>query len=175
MPHYSEPKEIHYPSRKFHSSESAGPGHLTLMCPAGRQVSIANISGTLDHYGKLGRFTGIRRLIDGNKQVLLENYWQIIKLNWDAEYGDNHEEQNCLAVLDVCDDDGEPFVMFRYWGPSKGGYEEFVDVIGKKQSSTGRIVKLTPSERSRLGMDEGCSEIRKRAREARHQRRSEAF
>jgi hypothetical protein len=149
-PHYDWPSEIDYPHQ---TGAKDWPGHLTLSFPKDKDASLENLSGNIDHFGKKGKWDGVEQ-VKNWKGIEMANYWDIKLLRWEENYGDNEEEGNALQILEVCDDDGNLFVMFKYGGQGRRGEMEYLDMVGKKYKATGAAPQpLTQTERSRLGME----------------------
>ena len=127
--------------------------------PKGKKPTLQHLSGKLDHFGKKGQFTGLIQAKDSEKNVLM-NFWDIKKLDWDEDYGDNQQKGNCLLVLKVCDDEGNPFIKFKYIGPGGRFGDEFLDIVAKKQKDADTNKGLTDAERKRLGMDLYDAEVK---------------
>lgn len=142
-----------------------GPGYLTITCPSGKKPTLKNITGTVVHFGKEGRFSGIKRAKDPEKN-LLNNHWEFCSFHWKENYGDNQDEGNSILALDVSDDDGEPFVMFRYASPAPTlGYMWFLDIAAKKERRP-KDPGLSSAEMTRLGMQAEYPEVRAAAQAA---------
>ncbi|RDB23905.1 hypothetical protein Hypma_009263 [Hypsizygus marmoreus] len=165
---YEIPAEcFDYPSPVDYDRKGEPPGHLTLSIPAGSPPTPENLSGDVNHFGKLGTFTGLAPIrIESTGEEIL-NVWSIKSMQWEIDYGDNTEEGNELIVLDAKDDDGHPFIMFRY-GPATlhGGFDVYLEILAKrlKEGSTS-MVPLTDTEKSRWGIGISRSEIAQRAQE----------
>jgi hypothetical protein len=55
------------------------PGHdMTISCPAGKKATPADISGCIDHFGKIAKFTGL----EPAKPV---NFYLIKRLEWQTD------------------------------------------------------------------------------------------
>ncbi|KAJ7085740.1 hypothetical protein B0H15DRAFT_846183 [Mycena belliarum] len=135
------------------------PGSLIISCPVGKRATLKNIAGTVVHFGKEAQFSGIKRAKDQAKN-LLNNQWEFGSLKWKEDYGDNQEHGNCLIALDVSDEDGDPFVMFRYASPAAvGGHTSYLDIAAKKERGTDKY-GLSKAEMARLGMDSHYPDVR---------------
>ncbi|KAJ7709520.1 hypothetical protein B0H17DRAFT_1028208 [Mycena rosella] len=148
-PGVSEPMYVAYHES---AQDPQSPGYLTITCPAGKRPTLKNITGTIVHFGKEAQFSGIKRAKDRSKN-LVDNQWEFVSLKWKENYGDNQDHDNCLIALDVSDDDGDPFIMFRYASPAPlGGNTWFLDIAAKKERERDEN-GLSSAEMARLGMD----------------------
>ncbi|KAJ6531329.1 hypothetical protein B0H19DRAFT_1191291 [Mycena capillaripes] len=170
-PGSSDPQWISY-----HDSEDVGknsPGYLTITCPAGKKPTLKNITGTVVHFGKEGRFSGIKRAKDQEKN-LVNNHWDFCSFHWKENYGDNQDEGNSILALEVSDDNGEPFVMFRYASPAPLlGHMWFLDIAAKKERRPNDH-GLSTAEMARLGMQAEYPEVRAAAQAAASDEESES-
>ncbi|KAJ6453465.1 hypothetical protein C8R47DRAFT_1168024 [Mycena vitilis] len=167
-PGISEPNEIPY-----HADMKDGPGYLTITCPTGKKPTLKNITGTVVHFGKEARFSGIKRAKDQEKN-LLDNHWEFVSFKWKENYGDNLDDGNSILALEITDDDGEPFVMFRYASPAPlGGHTWYLDIAAKKERRKD-VYGLSGAERARLGMQAQYPEVRAAALAARMEEESES-
>ncbi|KAJ7047160.1 hypothetical protein C8F04DRAFT_221865 [Mycena alexandri] len=141
------------------------PGYLTIGCPSGKQPTLKNITGTVVHFGKEGRFSGIKRAKDRENKNLVNNHWEFVSFKWKENYGDNQDDGNSILALEVTDDTGEPFIMFRcaQSPPLKLGYMWYLDIAARKErrlNSTRNDSGLSHAEMARLGMQAHYPEIR---------------
>ncbi|KAJ6618800.1 hypothetical protein B0H10DRAFT_2028028 [Mycena sp. CBHHK59/15] len=154
-PGMSEPMGIAYHDP---AHDPRSPGYLTITCPPGKRATLKNISGTVVHFGKEARFSGLKRAKDADKKHV-DNQWEFVTLKWKEDYGDNQNGDNDLLALEVSDDGGEPFVMFRYASPGMMGHTWYLDIAAKKQRVKDEY-GLTSSEMERLGMQAQYPEIK---------------
>ncbi|KAJ6597269.1 hypothetical protein DFH09DRAFT_1134113 [Mycena vulgaris] len=154
-PGLSEPIYVAYNESARHPQS---PGYLTITCPAGKRPTLKNITGTIVHFGKEAQFSGIKRAKDRAKN-LVDNQWEFVSLKWKEDYGDNQDHDNSLLALEVSDDDGDPFVMFRYASPGMVGATWYLDIAAKKERKPG-VYGLSAAEMARLGMDAHYPEVR---------------
>ncbi|KAJ7286178.1 hypothetical protein C8J57DRAFT_1286950 [Mycena rebaudengoi] len=154
-PGVSDPQDVFYPKSVL---DPEGPGYLSITCPHGENATLENISGTVVHFGKEAQFSGLRCAKDRSNN-LLDNFWEFVEFKWKENYGDNLDHDNALLALGVCDDDGEPFVTFRYASPGRMG-NWYLDIAAKKQRNISDRCKLTTAEMERLGMEAQYPEVR---------------
>ncbi|KAJ7461460.1 hypothetical protein FB451DRAFT_1371199 [Mycena latifolia] len=155
-PGLAEPTYVAY-HESAHDAQS--PGYLTITCPAGKRPTLKNITGTIVHFGKEAQFSGIKRAKDEAKN-LVDNRWEFVSLKWKEDYGDNQDHDNSLIALDVSDDHGDPFIMFRYASPAAvGGNTWYLDIAAKKERKPDEYGLSTP-EMTRLGMEAQYPDVR---------------
>jgi hypothetical protein len=168
-PGISEPTDISYHANLRKES----PGYLNITCPAGKKPTLKNITGTVVHFGKEGRFSGIKRAKDQEKN-LVDNHWEFVSFKWKENYGDNQDDGNSILALEISDDDGEPFVMFRYASPAPLlGHMWYLDIAAKKERRP-KEYGLSTAEMARLGMRAQYPEVRAAALEAESNEESES-
>ncbi|KAF8211837.1 hypothetical protein K438DRAFT_1805437 [Mycena galopus ATCC 62051] len=173
-PGVSEPGEIVYPAN-VPAQES--PGFLTITCPGGKKPTLKNITGTVRLFGKEARFSGIKRAKDRDNKNLVDNHWEFVSFKWKENYGaECLDDGNSILALEISDDGGSPFVMFRYASPPpKSGHTWYLDVAAKKErpGQKQKGYALSTTEMTRLGMRAEYPEVRARALAAASREESE--
>ncbi|KAJ7137689.1 hypothetical protein C8R44DRAFT_335130 [Mycena epipterygia] len=158
-PGLSEPSYIPYHESARHPQS---PGYLNITCPVGKKPTLKNITdyitGTVVHFGKEARFSGIKRAKDREKN-LVDNHWEFVSLKWKEDYEDNQDDGHSLLALEVSDDDGDPFVMFRYASPGRLGHTWYLDIAAKKERRRDKY-GLSTAEMGRLGMEAHYPEVK---------------
>ncbi|KAJ7510203.1 hypothetical protein B0H11DRAFT_1958183 [Mycena galericulata] len=155
-PGLSDPVDVTYHG-SAHGAKS--PGYLTITCPPGKNPTLKNITGTVVHFGKEARFSGIKRAKDRETLTLATNHWEFVSFKWKENYGDNQDDGCSILALDVSDDDGDPLVMFRYASPSIRGVDAWLDIAAKKERRPNEY-GLSTAEMKRLGMDAQYPEVK---------------
>ncbi|KAF7338019.1 MFS transporter [Mycena venus] len=151
-PGISEPGEISYQAN-LRPQES--PGYLTITCPKNARPTLKNITGTVMHFGKEARFSGIKRAKDQDSKSLVDCHWEFVSFKWKENYDDTQDDGNSILALEVSDDDGEPFVMFRCASPAPElEHMWYLDIAAKKERPGQRQkgYGLSAAEMGRLGM-----------------------
>ncbi|KAJ7766892.1 hypothetical protein B0H16DRAFT_374963 [Mycena metata] len=162
-PGVSEPQnlDILYPPGTTPTRNQDNPGYLTISCPSGKQPTLKNITGTVVHFGKEGRFSGIKRAKDRENKNLVNNHWEFVTFKWKE---DGQDDGNSILALEVADDAGEPFIMFRCaQSPApKLGYMWYLDIAARKDRrlNSRSDSALSHGEMARLGMQAHYPEIR---------------
>lgn len=140
-------------------------GFLTLTLKAGAKASPEAIGGTFQAWGQTGHFTSLVQTEHSRESY--PNVWAIDKFNWEElsdkeqrelefekqEEEDDHE----VSVLDVKDDNGNPFILFYLnCGCGRAGIREFAMFMGmkKKDGDGERELLKTELERSNWDMDD---------------------
>ncbi|KAJ7827511.1 hypothetical protein B0H14DRAFT_2814574 [Mycena olivaceomarginata] len=163
-PGVSEPGEIIYHANV--RPQDSSPGFLTITCPAGKKPTLKNITGTVRLFGKEARFSGIKRAKDRDNKNLVDNHWEFVTFKWKENYGDNQDDGNSIFASEISDDNGAPFVVFRYASPAPvTGHMWYLDIAAKKERP-GQKQKgygLSAAEMARLGMRAEYPEVRARA------------
>ncbi|TFK38586.1 hypothetical protein BDQ12DRAFT_683873 [Crucibulum laeve] len=142
-------------------TDSSKSQYFCLFHPSAVEATPENICGEIKQFGKEGQFQGIRPLPLGKKKKWA-NYWNIRRLNWKANYGDNSCKCNEFWFTKARDDNGHPFVVYRY-PTSRARFDGSLDVLAKKanedtlalnggQKKKREEAGLTRSEFARLGM-----------------------
>ncbi|KAJ7723979.1 hypothetical protein DFH07DRAFT_855505 [Mycena maculata] len=155
-PGVSEPVDVVYHD-SVHNPK--GPGYLTITCPPGKNPTLKNITGVVMHFGKEARFTGIKRAKDRQTNLLATNHWEFVSFRWKENYGDSQDDGCSILALEISDDDGDPFVMFRYASPGRGGDTWYLDIAAKKERRP-KQYGLSSAEMKRLGMQAQYPEVR---------------
>ncbi|KAJ7096463.1 hypothetical protein C8R43DRAFT_262852 [Mycena crocata] len=167
-PGVSEPIEVPYHESANHQS----PGYLTITCPSGKKPTLKNITGTVVHFGKEARFSGIKRAKDREKN-LVDNHWEFASFRWKENYPNSQDDGNSILALEVSGDDGEPFVMFRCVYPGTRGYAWYLDIAAKKAKRPKQF-GLSTAEMRRLGMQAHYPEVKAAALAAEEEEESES-
>ena len=134
-------------------------GYFKLNFPPGKEVLLANMTGSVIMWTHKGDFYGLKEVKEGDQ--IKNNYWEIVSLDWDME-----EEGQIFGATEVIDDEGHPFLEFQgHWGcfgcvPHGGKY------LLKKQEEVDVMEYLSNSEKRRLGINRNNEEVETLAKQA---------
>ncbi|KAF7295491.1 MFS transporter [Mycena indigotica] len=144
------PTEVNYSKM-----QTPSPGSLTISCPSGRKATLKNIFGKVEHFGRVGTFSGIKRARARDGSGLADNHWEFVTFHWKKQDRDSQADGHGLFAAAVDDDSNEPFVMFRF-----ASGDTWLDVAAKKERRKGQTTELTTPERTRLGIGLTYPEVR---------------
>lgn len=150
---------VWYPTKEYDT------GFLTLSVKPGAEPTADNIGGSLRAWNQKAHFTSLVHPKYSN------NSWDIKRLKWveltEQELEDldpqQEEHDHGFSVLDVQDDNGNPFIVFYLNGGYSGCSQMFASFLGKKEKDGDTDVrgaeKLSMAERERLNWDKSDEEM----------------
>jgi len=157
--------DVSYPTNEFTS------GFLTLSLQPSSEPTAANIGGSLRVWKQNGHFTSLEKA-----DHRADNSWDIENVQW-AELSEKEldevgpqkleqEDEHGFSVLDVQDDNGNPFITFYVNLGWCGCSPLFLCFFGKKERDEDVDVrgaeKLSEAERKRLNWDMGDEDVKRR-------------
>lgn len=133
---------------------------MTLSFPNEGKAALETLSGTLKIHENHGQFVGVTAAKD---RLLGDEVWGIPVTKWEEERVSS-EEGNCLGLSAVDDDDGHPFLIFKYVAEG-GGFQglDSVTFLAKKQRNSTAVKGLSDGEKERLGMGVDPADVQARA------------
>lgn len=151
--------DVWYPTEEYDT------GFLTLSVKPGAEPTADNIGGSLRAWNQKAHFTSLVQPKYSN------NSWDIKRLKWvemtkqelEAHDPQQEEHDHGFSVLDVQDDNGNPFIVFYLNGGYSGCMQMFASFLGKKERDGDTDVrgaeKLSMAERERLNWDKSDEEM----------------
>lgn len=150
---------VWYPTKEYDT------GFVTFSVKPDAQPTAENIGGSLRVWNQKACFTSLIQ------PKYADNSWNIERLMW-AELSEEEkknvsvQEEECdhgFSVLDVQDDNGNPFILFYVNGGYSGCCQMFASFLGKKEKEGDTDVrgaeKLSMAERERLNWDKSEEEV----------------